>query len=220
MKRSLQLQRHEELRKLAHIGLGCIIAGASLYVDRSLIVLVVMVGLAADVMLREFINYTLPNIKTATYDRSKISLIRIASLIARTVDNMTDVGRRTYGDYAYVAGIVISALIFDRPFTFIAAVLILALSDGLAGLIGRTFGSHQYAWFGVRKSYLGSAVFFLITSFVSWQLLIASQIDPANAALGALIIAIPTTLLESAIGYGLDNFAVPLAAGLLFELMV
>lgn len=219
MKRLTQLQRHEELRKLVHISLGIFIASISLYVPRSWIVLAIMLGLAADIILRELIAEHYKSLTKAVKERPNI-FIRLAHLGMRTVDDMTHVGRRTYGDYAYAAGLVIAALIFDRPFAFIAAALVLALSDGLAGLLGRSFGKDSYAWFGATKTYLGSTVFFLFTAFITWQLLIASQIDPVNAALGALIIALPTTLLESAIGYGLDNFAVPIATGLLFELMV
>jgi phytol kinase len=193
MKRLTELQKHEELRKFFHITAGCGIATASLFVDRPIIIAGLIIGLILDILLRERIH---------------------------TIQKMIDVGRRSYGDYAYVAGIVISAVIFPRPFTFIAACLVLALGDGLAGLIGRIFGQHHYGWFGADKTYLGSSVFFMVSYFVVWQLLIASQISAPNAFIGALIIAWPTTLLEASIGYGFDNFAVPIMAGILFELMV
>ncbi len=193
MQRISELQRHEELRKLLHITLGCSIAAISLYTDRSLIILALLAGLFFDLIFREKIH---------------------------AIQDMLNVGRRSYGDYAYIAGIIVSALVFERPFAFIAACLVLALGDGLAGLLGRIFGQHHYGWFGADKTYLGSTVFFVITYFVIWQLLIASQIEINNAFLGAAVVSLPTTIIEAALGYGLDNFAVPISAGVLFELMV
>ena len=193
MQRLSELKRHEELRKLLHISAGCGIAVVSFYVDRNLIIAGVLAALAADLLLRDRLH---------------------------TIQDMINVGRRSYGDYAYIAGIIVSALLFQAQFTFVMAVLALALGDGLAGLIGRLFGKHHFSWFGADKTILGSIVFFAVTYVVAWHLLVASQLSIFDASIGALILAFTTMLVEASIGYGFDNFGVPLSAGVLFAVLV
>lgn len=193
MKRLSELKKHEELRKLFHITVGCLIAAASLYVERNIIIGFLLLGLVADLLLRNKIH---------------------------AIQDMIDVGRRTYGDWAYIAGIIVAAAVFQRPFAFIAACLALALGDGLAGLIGRLYGKHHFAIFGADKTILGSTVFFAVVYVVVWHLLIASLVDPETAFVYAAIIAGVGTITEASIGYGLDNFAVPLVTGALFALLV
>lgn len=186
-------QRNEEYRKFAHITIGLGVAGVSLYIDRWWLVAALVAGLILDLILRNRAHW---------------------------VHNMIDVGRTTYGDYSYVLGIaVVAALFADAP-VFVGAVLVLALSDGLAGLIGRLFGTHHYYLFGADKTIIGSTVFFTMTFILVFFILTNEGVATVTTLWQSAGIAAAVTVVEGSVGYGLDNFAVPLVTGGLLALVI
>lgn len=117
-----------------------------------------------------------------------------------------DPERAGIGELWYPVGILLSALLFGPAATFAYAVLILSVSDGLAGLIGRQFGRRRIAFISAPKTYLGTAAFIVSAFAISYFFL------PLPTATGASVLLAAIELLSFA---GLDNLILPLAAGVI-----
>lgn len=117
-----------------------------------------------------------------------------------------DPERSGAGDLWYPIGILLAAVLFTSSTVFTYTVLILAVSDGLAGLIGRFYGKRKIKFIRTSKTYVGSGVFF-VTAF-GLSLLIMPP-------LGALIAAAYLALIELVSTRGNDNLFLPVAAGIL-----
>ncbi len=75
------------------------------------------------------------------------------------------VDRITKGELLYPIGIAICAFLEPIPWVFTAAILHLALADGMAAIIGTHYGHKtRYTLISHGKSVAGSAAFF-VTSF-------------------------------------------------------
>lgn len=131
------------------------------------------------------------------------------------------VERWTIGEFLYPFSGALLALVYDDIRIYMLGVIILAFSDGLAGLLGRRYGGKGYRVWGGTKSLLGNAVFFgatlfVLASFVSIVVPNPSGIDWIIATAGALLL----TCVEALFGGGFDNLAVPLAASLIAYLLL
>lgn len=137
------------------------------------------------------------------------ALATIAAIInhrAQLLPAVEDIDRRSIGTIAY--GVSITVLILfgwpQRADLVSAAVLVMALGDGAAGLVGSNLSSPSWTFLGQRKSLLGTGVM-AIMSFIVLTLLLKGLSWPALIALvGA------ATLLEQLSWGGLDNLTVPL----------
>lgn len=101
------------------------------------------------------------------------------------------------------------------------SMLVLALSDPLAALVGKTFGRYAYNWTGDAKTWLGSSAFAAATLVLLW--LHRSLIFPADGggAVGYYLAAtaLLLTLAEGLGSKGWDNVFIPLGAALLILLL-
>jgi phytol kinase len=90
----------------------------------------------------------------------------------------------------------------------------LAIGDGLAGLIGRSHGGKGYKIWGGTKSFLGNSIFFatalVMTSIFWYYTQGALSIGPIAIV---ILFSMLLTIIESAFAGGFDNLAVPLASG-------
>ena len=129
----------------------------------------------------------------------------------RLLASIEDVGRFSYGTVAYGASITILLAFFwpQRADLVCAAVLTMALADGLAGLLGANFSSHRWQIFGQTKSIIGTATMALVT------LLVLAILLPNLPWHVVIAIATSATLLEQFSWAGLDNLTVPLLVGLM-----
>jgi phytol kinase len=132
------------------------------------------------------------------------------------------VGRHSYGTIAYGASISLLLALFwpQQPAAVAAGVLVMAVGDGLAGLLGAGFHSPGWILWGQRKSLLGTATMAAASLAVLVSLSLASGTganDLAVAAPALLLITLVATLLEQIAVAGLDNFTVPVAVGLLWS---
>ncbi len=117
-----------------------------------------------------------------------------------------DPERSGLGDIWYPVGILLATVFFLDPLVFMYAVLILSVSDGLAGLIGKSFGKRKIGFITAPKTYLGFATFF-ITAFA-----LSLLVMPVGLAVAA---ALYLALLELVSFRGIDNLILPIAAGIL-----
>ncbi|MFN9623980.1 MAG: diacylglycerol/polyprenol kinase family protein [Cyanobacteriota bacterium] len=134
----------------------------------------------------------------------------------RILPGIEDIDRHSYGTIAYGASItVLFGLLWpERAQAMAAGVMVMALGDGLAGLVGPLVRSPRWQVFGQTRSLAGTAAMAISTAVV---LVALAALQPASAPtpLALVVIAVAATALEQWATAGVDNLTVPLAvAGL------
>ena len=138
----------------------------------------------------------------------------------RFIPAVEDVDRNSYGTIAYGIAITTLLLLFwpTRADAVSAGVLVMALGDGLAGLIGRNVASPKWVLFGQTKSSVGTMTMAVVSGLVLIGLARWSGADLSlPATLGMVAMA---TGLEQLSWSGLDNLSVPLSVGVLWSQLV
>ena len=191
--RRLRPNQRELSRKIVHIGTGAVVPLAWFFQ----IPFVVALPVAAVITVVTTINHQW-----------------------RFIPAVEDVDRNSYGTIAYGIAITTLLLLFwpTRADAVSAGVLVMALGDGLAGLIGRNVASPKWVLFGQTKSSVGTMTMAVVSSLVLIGLARWSGADLSlPAALGMVAMA---TGLEQLSWSGLDNLSVPLSVGVLWSQMV
>lgn len=113
-----------------------------------------------------------------------------------------------------ICGLFIVANVKGDDLLFVLPILVLGISDSLAGVFGIRFEQHtsKVVLFGrvLEKTYLGSAVFFWSALLISIAVLNAYHLSFAQATTLALVIAISSMIVELISTRGFDNIWVPL----------
>ncbi|MBM5801298.1 MAG: dolichol kinase [Cyanobacteria bacterium K_DeepCast_35m_m2_023] len=181
--------QREWSRKLVHIGTGAVVPLAWLFViDRW-----IAIPAAATITLLAAINHR-----------------------TRLLPAIEDVGRHSYGTIAYGAAITTLLWLYwpERADAVCAGVLVMAIGDGLAGLIGPLLTSPSWTLWGHRKSIAGTSTM-AAASLVSLELMTSlSQTDARPWV--PLAIAGVATALEQLAWLGIDNLTVPIVSGWLW----
>lgn len=123
------------------------------------------------------------------------------------------VGRPSRGaEYYPLAIFLVYLLARDRPALYLAAVLVLAVADAFAALIGSRYGVVRYEVEDERKSLEGSLVFFVV-AFLAIHLptLLLTDLPRPVTVLAATLVAALVTGFEAISLRGADNLFVPLA---------
>ena len=191
--RRLRPNQRELSRKIVHIGTGAVVPLAWFFE----IPFVVALPVAAVITILTTINHQW-----------------------RFIPAVEDVDRNSYGTIAYGIAITTLLLLFwpTRADAVSAGVLVMALGDGLAGLIGRNVASPKWVLFGQTKSSVGTMTMAVVSGLVLIGLARWSGADLSlPAALGMVAIA---TGLEQLSWSGLDNLSVPLSVGVLWSQLV
>lgn len=95
---------------------------------------------------------------------------------------------------------------------FSLPMLVLALADALAALVGRSYGRLTYSSTGQPKTWEGSLAFALVTFLVvEIPLLLGTDLGRASVLLIALNLAVLLMLVEALAWEGSDNLLIPLA---------
>ena len=191
--RRLRPNQRELSRKMVHIGTGAVVPLAWFFQ----IPFVVALPVAAGITILTAMNHQW-----------------------RLIPAVEDVDRNSYGTIAYGMAITTLLLLFwpTGADAVCAGVLVMALGDGLAGLIGRNVDSPKWVLFGQTKSTVGTMTMAVVTSLVLVGLARWSGADlPLPATLGMVAMA---TGLEQLSWRGLDNLSVPLSIGVLWNQLV
>ena len=191
--RRLRPNQRELSRKIVHIGTGAVVPLAWFFE----IPFVVALPVAAVITVVTTINHQW-----------------------RFIPAVEDVDRNSYGTIAYGIAITTLLLLFwpTRADAVSAGVLVMALGDGLAGLIGRNVVSPKWVLFGQTKSSVGTMTMAVVSGLVLIGLARWSGADLSlPATLG--IVAVATGLEQLSWG-GLDNLSVPLSVGMLWNQLV
>lgn len=189
-------EQREWSRKLVHIGTGAVLPLAWVCgIDRA-----VALPAAALVTLATLLNHRL-----------------------RLLPAIEDVGRPSYGTVSYGGAITVLLFLYwpASPQVVTAAVLVMALGDGLAGLIGARFLSPRWQVCGQTKSLLGTLTMALVS------LLVLTLMERLSVSLGlpapplALLplLALVAAALEQLAWLGFDNLTVPLGVALLWQVL-
>ena len=191
--RRLRPNQRELSRKIVHIGTGAVVPLAWFFE----IPFVVALPVAAVITVVTTINHQW-----------------------RFIPAVEDVDRNSYGTIAYGIAITTLLLLFwpTRADAVSAGVLVMAMGDGLAGLIGRNVASPKWVLFGQTKSSVGTMTMAVVSGLVLIGLARWSGADLSlPAALGMVAMA---TGLEQLSWRGLDNLSVPLSVGVLWSQLV
>lgn len=135
------------------------------------------------------------------------------------------VKRKTYGELFFALAIIVCAYIGREPWIFTTSILLLALADGGAAVVGRFWGlTNQYLVFGNKdllKSKSGTAAYLVLAyiSVVVGIVLGGSHVFNEHAVI-FILLPVGMTLLENISPYGLDNIVTPLLATIILNSVV
>lgn len=128
-----------------------------------------------------------------------------------------DITRKSVGSYLLPISIYFTffvAIKLNDKFIFILPILILAISDPIAGILGIniTEKNHQIVLFGkkLNKTTVGTGSF-LVSSFIisTVALYLNREVFDLKTFWLALGVAVVSTLAELLSGRGIDNFTIP-----------
>lgn len=122
--------------------------------------------------------------------------------------------RDSRGEIWFACGVCLAYLwSAAEPVAYCIAILVLALADTAAALVGQRFGRARRMPGGARKSAAGSLAFFAVALAVAFAgLRGVAGLPLGDALIAALLVATITTGIEAILGDGLDNLFVPLGA--------
>jgi dolichol kinase len=129
------------------------------------------------------------------------------------LQSLHGVGRRSRGAEYYPLSVFLVFLMTPgRPWLYLAAVLVLAVGDAFAALIGSRYGVIRYEVEDEHKSLEGSLVF-LVIAFLAIHLptLLLTDLSRPVCVLAALLVAALVTGFEAISLEGADNLFIPLA---------
>lgn len=190
---------HPELiRKLLHMGMGLVTLSFPWVFDAAWPV-VLLAALAAFALL----------------------LLRLTSL----GKVLTSVNRMSLGDVYFPIAVAILFVLYRREghrppdhrlVLYLVPILLLAIADAAAALIGVGYGKHQYLTSDGAKSAEGSVAFYACAFFCAHvPLLLLTNVGRPETLLIAILLAWLATMFEAISWRGLDNLALPLVSYLL-----
>jgi phytol kinase len=130
----------------------------------------------------------------------------------RLLPSLHAVNRKSRGSEYYPLSIfLVYVIAYDQPAIYVSSVLVLAIGDALAALIGVRYGSVRYEVEESQKSLEGSLTFLIIAFLaIHLPLLLMTDLPRAHCVLSALLVATLVTMFEAVALGGADNLFVPI----------
>jgi len=130
---------------------------------------------------------------------------------------LLSIARESYGDLLFALAVALTFLLSKGiTVAYLLPIAILTLSDAAAALVGTHYGQRLFTVEQGRKSWEGTAIFFLTAWLVALLvLLLASDAPRLTVVVLSAIVALYGTSVEATSWRGLDNLFVPLALCLL-----
>ena len=141
-----------------------------------------------------------------------VSAVFVVTQRLRILPSLHGVARQSRGSEYYPLALFLTfVLAYDQPALYISAVLVLAVADAFAALVGVRYGSIHYEVEDSTKSLEGSLIF-LVVAFLAIHLplLLMTDLPPAGTVLAALLVATLVTMFEAVSLHGADNLFVPI----------
>jgi phytol kinase len=126
--------------------------------------------------------------------------------------------RSTYGEIYFPIGILLAAVLVPHETEYAFGVLVLAVADAVASLVGRRYGRRSYR--PANKTYVGSAAFLVTTVALGVGATHVMGRLSVTTILLVCAIAAAVTIEEALAGGGIDNILLPVSAAALFGLMI
>jgi len=135
--------------------------------------------------------------------------------IFRTIHSVT---RPTWGEAWFALAVGLTTFITHSPGIYAASLAQVGLADGLAAVVGTTYGkANTYKVRGQPKSLAGSGTFL----FISYIAVLSFSVFSAHIAIGwCLAIAAAATLFENIAPHGMDNLVLPLFVALALQAII
>ncbi|HSX44984.1 MAG TPA: hypothetical protein VLF39_02650 [Candidatus Saccharimonadales bacterium] len=140
-------------------------------------------------------------------------LMAIISRRYKLFKSQHDVGRKTWGEFYFPAGVILILILGAPRWVFILAILHLGFADAAAALVGKRYGTNNtYTVFGQKKSIAGSFAFFVTSVIlVGSALLISPEAAASSSNIAIYLLPLMTTVAENLGAFGSDNLLIPLA---------
>ena len=143
-------------------------------------------------------------------------LILIGSMRFKLLPSINNVDRKTYGSLLYPVTVFSCFVLYEKygqlSFYYIP-ILILALCDPIAALVGKRKPLGQYTIFGHPKTMSGSSAFFVAAFVLAFLLLhFTDHLGVSEALWIAFCSAFVTTIAEGLSHNGFDNLTIPAAS--------
>ena len=196
-------------RKAIHISIGIFSATFPMYMNRTEIFIfhgLFFVGTVALSLSSDFVRH-----------HPWAAKFKIGRILAGLFERYEDVSRWTIGQFLYPLSLLLVVLFFDDLLIYSFSVLMLALADGFAAVIGKPFGKIIFYVPGGKKSLVGSFTFFMIAFTLMCVFLIIETEAGYIALVPAVMYALTITFFEAMIAGGFDNLAVPLMTAILLN---
>jgi dolichol kinase len=142
-----------------------------------------------------------------------LTILFVAGAKLGFLKSLHGVARKSRGaEYYPLAVFLVFAMTPGRPWLYLSAVLVLAVADAFAALIGSRYGVVRYEVEDEHKSLEGSLVF-LVIAFLAIHLpvLLLTDLPRPVCVLAALLVAALVTGFEAISLEGADNLFVPVA---------
>ena len=142
-----------------------------------------------------------------------LTILFVAGSKLGFLQSLHGVARKSRGaEYYPLAVFLVFCMTLGRPWLYLAAVLVLAVADAFAALIGSRYGVIRYEVEDEHKSVEGSLVF-LVIAFLAIHLptLLLTDLPRPVCVLAALLVAALVTGFEAISLEGADNLFVPVA---------
>ena len=146
-----------------------------------------------------------------------LTLLFVAGSRFGFLKSLHGVTRRSRGAEYYPLSVFLVFLMTQgRPWLYLSAVLVLAVGDAFAALIGSRYGVVRYEVEDEKKSLEGSLVF-LVIAFLAIHLptLLLTDLPRPVCVLAALLVAALVTGFEAISLEGADNLFIPLAVAVI-----
>jgi phytol kinase len=139
-------------------------------------------------------------------------VIMVAGKVFGLLEAVHGVERRSVGAYAFPAVVVLTFWVaHERPLLYQIPILVLALSDSLAAIIGKGYGHIVFKARSSTRTLEGSTAFFLSTFLVVHiPVLLSGTTGRLESLLIATCAALVLTGVEAVCILGMDNLALPL----------
>ena len=136
-------------------------------------------------------------------------IVVIISKKLKIFRSVHEVERNTWGEVYFALSVGLLAFLTHNKWLYAASLMQMALADGLAAVIGVTYGrASQYKIFGYTKSVVGSLTFFLVSFVILAVFKESGHLSLNLATLG--LISLSATFIENMGVMGLDNLLVPM----------
>ncbi|MEM8961339.1 MAG: hypothetical protein AAGD38_07680 [Acidobacteriota bacterium] len=182
----------EHTRKLVHIGGGLVCVFLPFLIERLWIIFLLAASLTGLFLLARRFGF---------------------------LDSLHGVDRHSRGaEYFPLSVFLLLLIVGDDLWRYLAALLVLAVGDASAALIGKRYGRWRYQVDGNHKTVEGSLVFLLIAfPAILLPTLLMTDLPRPVCVLAALLVAVLVTFFEAISLNGTDNLFVPLGVAILLH---